>query len=191
MSRDFPVTGLAELDRYLSALPKNMQKAAYRNGLTAAARVIRDEARVLAPKRTGVMAKGIRSGSPRQNQDGTFSISVSCGGPHGFLGLFHEYGVAAHYITAGGYTVGGRAGSARNLTASVRSEGTTEADTQRLKIGNQIVSGAVLHPGHAARPFMRPALDGKANDAVLAFAARIREYLEAKTGFSAPMAEAA
>jgi len=38
---------------------------------------------------------------------------------------------------------------------------------------------------------MRPALDTKADDAVKAFADRIRSYLEGKTGFAAPLDEAA
>ena len=76
MSREFPVKGLEELDRFLSALPKNMQTAAYRSGLTAAAGVIRDEARARAPRKSGLMARAIRSGSPRRNEDGSFSISV-------------------------------------------------------------------------------------------------------------------
>lgn len=192
MSRDFPVKGLAELDRYLSALPRNLQTGAYRSGLTAAARVIRDEARLRVPKRTGKLARAIRSGSARKNQDGSFSIQVSVSGNnHAFLGLFHEYGVAAHYITAGSYTVGGQAGSARKLTQAVRREGSSDVATQHLKIGNQIVSGAVLHPGHAARPFMRPALDTKGQEAVLAFRDQIVAYIEKKTGFVAPLAEAA
>lgn len=187
MSRDFPVKGLAELDRYLSALPKNMQTGAYRAGLVAAARVIRDEARVLAPKESGKMAKSIRSGSARKNQDGSFSISVSLRGEHAFLGLFHEYGVSPHFITAGDSDQ-----SARSLTkAARRGDLTGDVEKQALKIGDKFITGGVMHPGHAAHPFMRPALDTKADEAVKAFAARIRDYIEGKTGFVAPVMDEA
>lgn len=182
MNKAFPVTGLKELDAYLSALPKNMQTGAYRAGLTAAAAVIRDEARLRAPKRTGGLAKSIRSGSARKNADGTFSITVGTRGRRGFLGLFHEFGVRPHYISAGESNL-----SARKLTQKARKEG----DPETLKINGQFVSGAVFHPGYAPRPFLRPALDLKAEEAVQAFAARIRDYIEGKTGFAAPLDEAA
>lgn len=91
-----------------------------------------------------------------------------------------------HYITAGGSGM-----SARMLTRAARDGGTTGVDDQVLVINGKFVTGVVLHPGQPARPFMRPALDLRADDAVQAFAARIRAYLENKTGFIAPMAEAA
>ena len=171
MSRDFPVKGLAELDRFLSALPKNMQNAAYRTALTAAAKPIKDRARQLAPKRTGKMAKAIKTGSARQNPDGTFSIFIRLEGEHSFLGFFHEYGVQPHLINV----KRPKAGEAK----------------RSLKIEESFLSGPLQHPGHAASPFMRPALDMEADNAVRAFGDRIRAYLEGKTGFAAPLDEAA
>lgn len=173
------VKGLKELDAFLSALPKNMQKGAYRAGLTAAAAVVRDEARLRAPKRTGKMAKAIRSGSPRQNQDGTFSIRVSLDkGDHGFLGLFHEYGVSPHLIASTGRGEG-------RVAIRKAADGTGTVEGGVMKIGDRFVSGIISHPGHRAHPFMRPALDGKQKEAVEAFAERIRAYIEGKTGFNA------
>lgn len=194
MSSAMPVKGLRELDAYLNAFPRNMQRQAYRSALTAAAKPIRDEARIRAPKQTGKMAKAIRTGSPKQNADGTFSIFISVdGNDHGFLGLFHEYGVAPHYINPGdATTTGGKSMSARLLTrAARRGEVMGDAETQTLRINNNVITGGVFHPGHIARPFMRPALDAKAGEAVQAFAQRIRTFLENKTGFVAPMPEAA
>lgn len=174
------VKGLKEIDAFLSALPKNLQKGAYRAGLTAAAAVIRDEARLRAPKRTGKMARAIRSGSPRQNQDGTFSIRVSLDkGDHGFLGLFHEYGVAPHLIASTGKGEG-------RVAVRVAKSGQLQLQGGKvLKIGDNFVSGILSHPGHAAHPFMRPALDAKWKDAVEAFRGRIVSYIEGKTGFNA------
>lgn len=185
---DIAVKGLKELDKFLSALPKNMQKGAYRAGLVAAAAVVRDEARLRAPKQTGLMARSIQTGSARQNQDGSFSIKVRFnaktergGNNHAFLGLFFEYGVAPHFIAAGD---SGK--SARLLTRSARDGDVLgDVETQALKIGDNFIPGAVMHPGMPARPFFRPALDAKADEAVKAFAERIRAYLEGKTGFDA------
>lgn len=180
MSRDFPVKGLAELDRFLAALPGNMQKQAYRSALTAAAAPIRDEARLRAPKESGKMAKAIKTGSPRQNEDGTFSVFIRLDGEHSFLGLFHEYGVSPHLIASTG------SGQGRVAVRKAK-EGTGTIDAGVMKIGADFVSGIISHPGMAAHPFMRPALDAKAETAVKAFGDRIRAYLEGKTGFAAPI----
>lgn len=184
MTTQFPVKGLRELDAYLSAFPARMQKQAYRQALTAAAAPIRDEARLLAPKKTGAMAKSIKTGSPRQNQDGTFSVSIRLEGPHSFLGVMHEYGVAPHLIARTGKGEG-------RVAIRKASEGTGTVENGVMKIGNDFVSGIISHPGHRARAFMRPALDAKAQEAVKAFAAKISAFMEGKTGFVAPMDEAA
>ena len=184
MSKEFPVTGLKELDMFLSALPDRMQRQAYRNGLTAAAAVVRDEARLRAPRQTGKMARALRSGSPRQQQDGSFSISVRLtGNDHAFLGLFHEYGVAPHLIAS--------TGKGQGRVAVRKATETGQHIGKVMKIGDRYVSGVVSHPGHAAHPFMRPALDSKADDAVKAFADRIRAFIENKTGFVTDLDEAA
>jgi HK97 gp10 family phage protein len=184
VSKVVPVKGLKELDAYLSALPKNMQKGAYRAALVAAAKPVRDEARLRARRASGKMARAIRTGSARQNQDGTFSIRVSLDkGEHGFLGLFHEYGVKPHYIARTGTGEG-------RVAVRKAAEGTGTVEGRVMKIGDDFVSGVISHPGVMAQPFLRPALDIAADDAVKAFAARIRAYIEGKTGF-APTQEAA
>lgn len=179
MSKSYPVSGLKELDAYLSLLPKNMQKNAVRQGLTAAARPIREEARTLAEKSSGKMARAIKTGSPRQNQDGTFSIQVRLDpkSEHAYLGWFQEYGVAPHLIARTG------AGEGR-VAVRKAAEGKGKVKNRAMKIGDAFVSGIIHHPGHAAHPFMRPALDAKAEEAIAAFASKIRAFLENKTGFA-------
>jgi HK97 gp10 family phage protein len=183
MNKDFPVRGLADLDRYLAEFPKQMQKAALRQALTAAAKPIRDEARLRAPSKTGKLARAIKTGSPRQNEDGSFSISIRLTGPDAYLGHFIEYGVSPHLIARKGARRG-RAG-----LAAAKSQGEKVGGV--VKIGDEFVSGIISHPGFAARPFMRPALDLKAEEAVQAFGDRIRSFIEDKTGFAAPVDEAA
>tara|TARA_R110002072_G_scaffold38314_4_gene110911 strand:+ start:16300 stop:16866 length:567 start_codon:yes stop_codon:yes gene_type:complete len=188
MTKSPALKGLKELDAYLSALPKNMQTGAYRAGLTAAARVVRDEARQRAPKASGKMAKAIKTGSARRNADGTFSVTVRLddrGNNHAFLGLFFEFGVAPHYIASTG------PGQGRVAVRKAVNSGTKIGGV--MKIGDRFVSGVIHHPGHAAKPFLRPALDAKEDEAIRAFADKIRAYIEGKTGFdpAAGMADAA
>ena len=175
-----PLKGGKDLDAFLAAFPLRLQKGAVRSALTAAAKPVRDQARANAPRQTGKLAKSIKSGSPKVNLDGTISISVRLKGRHSFLGIFFEYGVAPHFITAGDSNL-----SARKLTQKVGREGSEEVDGA-MKIGADFVTGAVLHPGIPAQPFLRPALDVRADEAVKAFGDRLRTYLKDKTGFSAP-----
>lgn len=182
---DIPVKGMKELDAYLSHFPMRLQTGAYRAALTAAAAPIRDEARARVRRASGKLARAIRTGSPRRNEDGSFSIRVSVDkGEHGFLGLFWEYGVKPHYIARTGKGEG-------RVAVRKAADGTGTIQGGVMKIGDGFVSGIISHPGHVASPFLRPALDLKADDAVKAFADRIRSYLEAKTGFAAPLSEAA
>ncbi|MGH6746589.1 HK97-gp10 family putative phage morphogenesis protein [Novosphingobium sp.] len=183
MSRNSPVKGLAQLDAFLSAFPKRMQKQAIRQALTAAAAPVRDEARVRAPKKSGRMAKAIKTGSPRQNQDGTFSVSIRLVGDNAYLGTFFEFGVAAHLIA--------RTGAGQGKVAIRKAaEGKGKISTKPMKVGDRYVSGIIHHPGFAAHPFLRPALDAKADEAVQAYATKIRAFIEGKTGYVAPVDEA-
>lgn len=176
-----PVKGLKETMAFLEAFPERIRKGAVRSALTAAAKPVRDQARANAPRDTGKMAKAIKTGAPRVNQDGTVSIRVRLAGEHSYLGWFHEYGVAPHFIAAGN---SGK--SARLLTRTMRKGGSSDVAPGVLKIGENFVTGAVLHPGFPARPFLRPALDSRATDALEAFQDRLRSYLKDKTGFTAP-----
>jgi len=177
----YQMKGLKETMEFLEAFPKRIQNGAVRSALTAAARPVRDQARVNAPRETGKLAKSIKTGSPRINQDGTVSIKVRLTGEHSFLGWFHEYGVRPHFISAGD---SGK--SPRVLTKAARNGSSSDVATGALKIGDTYVTGTVLHPGFAARPFLRPALDMKAQEAISAFGDRLRSYLKDKTGFTAP-----
>jgi len=176
-----PVKGLKETMAFLEAFPERIKKGAVRSALTAAAKPVRDQARTNAPRDTGKMAKAIKTGGPRVNKDGTVSIRVRLAGEHSYLGWFHEYGVAPHFIAAGN---SGK--SPRLLTRAARKGATSDVATGTLKIGDNYVTGAVLHPGFPARPFLRPALDARATQAVQAFGDRLRSYLKDKTGFTAP-----
>ncbi|EPR09873.1 hypothetical protein M527_07025 [Sphingobium indicum IP26] len=172
--------GGRELAAFLEAFPARLQKNAIRSALTAAAKPVRDQARLDAPRESGLMAKSIKTGSPRPLDDGTVSIKVRLAGSHSYLGYFFEYGVAPHFIRAGDSGL-----SSRKLTQKLNREG-SEEHAGAMKIGDKFVTGAVLHPGFAPKPFLRPALDLKADDAINAFADRLRSYLKDKTGFTAP-----
>jgi HK97 gp10 family phage protein len=189
MSKASALKGGSELSAFLLAFPSRLQKNALRAGARAAAKPIRDEARLRAAKRSGKMAKAIKTGSPRINQDGSVSVRIRLQGEHAFLGVFIEYGVAPHLISA----------QEQEMPFRVKRDGRREAYSMKLVnrmvkegslvIGEKFVGPTVMHPGHAAQPFMRPALDLKQKEAVNAFGLKIREFMKSKTGFTAPLLE--
>lgn len=190
MTKDYPVSGLKEIDRILSAFPKNMQKNAIRGALRAAGNVVLAEARYNASAyvESGKMAKSLGLSSPKQNQDGTFSVKIRYrrpgepgGNTHAFLGVMFEYGIKPHLIA--------RTGSKEGRVAVRKAkEGTGTVTARPMKIGDDFVSGIIEHPGMPARPILRPALDVKAKQAVEAFRDQLEEYVFNMTGFQTPAA---
>jgi len=178
MTTQFSIKGGRELDAYLSAFPKNLQKNAIRSALRQAGNQIKEEAKLRAKGRIG---NAVTVGSPRQNQDGTFSVRVYVDErkPDGFLGYFMEWGVKPHLIARTGTKEG-------RVAIRKAKEGTGTIQNGVMKIGDDFVSGIISHPGHAAYPFMRPALDAKAQQAIEAFADQVQEYLYSKTGLLTP-----
>lgn len=195
--------GGPELMAFLDAFPARLQKNALKSAMIAGARVVRDEARANVPRKSGQLAKSIKTSSPRAFTGGAASVKVKLLGPHSFIGTFLEYGVAPHLISAGDADVGARALNKRAKKSGVLQDegnglvrvggydyttgpqGGEERDA--IKIKDAFVRGAVMHPGIVARPFLRPALDRKQAEVIDAIGARLREYLKNKTGFTAPV----
>lgn len=141
--------GGKELHALLQQLPVEVETKILRSAMGRAARVLRDEARAIAPLETGTMKKAIRS--TRNTKKGQVIAKVKMLGKHSYLGLLMEYGVKPHVITA-------------------RNGGT-------LRIGRNTVGKSVRHPGHASRPFLRPALDMNADRIINLVGEYISQYL--------------
>lgn len=207
MSKTLGLKGGPELMAFLSAFPERLQKNALRSAMVAGARVVRDEARLRVEKQSGKTAKAIRTSSPRVNQDKTVSVKVKLKGEHAFVGWFLEKGVRSHLITAGDASTSTKALNKRARNSekqggdglSVQDNGLVRVggytyfkgpqgdrdEADALTIGPTIIRDAVVHPGFPAKPFLRPALDARAGDAIDAIGARLREYLRSKTSFIA------
>jgi HK97 gp10 family phage protein len=147
----YTIKGGKELDALLQKLPIEVEQKILRNGLNAGAKVIRDEARRLAPHKSGAMANSIKTASSLDQNAGQVVVKVRLRGRHAFLGYFMEYGVLPHMIW-------------------VKSK-------MSLVINGVAIGRQVMHPGFAARPFMRPALDAKAQEAVQVVGDYMSRYL--------------
>lgn len=146
----YRINGGAQVDALLQQLPVEIEQKILRNGLAAGANIIRDEAKGLAPEKSGEMANDIKTA--RGTGDGYVYAKVRLSGKHAFLGKFMEYGTAAHMIW-------------------VRSK-------ESLVIDGVPIGKHVWNPGVAPHPFMRPALDARAAQAVQAVGDYLVNYLK-------------
>ena len=147
------VKGLDDLQKLLDTLPAKLEQNVMRGALRAGMKPVRDAAKSGAAKATGALAAGLRVSV--KARAGKVTASLRAAGKHGYLARWVEYGTAAHQIKA-------KKGSA-------------------LAIGGQMVK-VVDHPGAKAQPFMRPALDGHAQNALMAAGEYIKKRLSTKHG---------
>lgn len=192
---DIRITGLADLNKFLQQLPAKMEQNVLRGALRAGANVIKDEAKrlvpVSAPNSRNKKRYGFRAGTLRDSirvsarvKNGRVTASVYAGGQtksgaEVYYASWVEFGTAAHAIMA--KQANGK-NAARRLNRQAKRSGS-------LQIGGRFVGSVVMHPGSRPRPFMRPALDGRAQAAVLAAAEYIKKRLALKHGIDASNVE--
>ena len=127
------------------------------------------------PVKTGQLKRAIGIGT--RTVGSRLSSYVKLRGSGSYLGLFIEYGVAPHLIS-----VAEADKPMRNTRRGPRkvSIGTINKMVKRgsLKIGENFVGPLIMHPGHAAKPFLRPALDQKAQEAVNAMGSYIAHRVQ-------------
>lgn len=139
---EFEVKGLREIEQALKRLPIELERKVLRRAVLAGAGVIRDEARRLAPVRTGALRQNIVARyHKRKNGLVRYDVGIRKGrkGMDAYYASMVEFGTSPHIIRAKkkkALGVDGRFGS------------------------------VVRHPGASARPFMRPAFDSKYNEAI-------------------------
>lgn len=156
--------GGPELLALIDMLPDQLVRKVLRGGLRAGAVVIANQAKVNVRYMTGKLRRAIKvktgteAGQPR--------AWVKLSGPHAYIGTFVEYGVRPHFIRVREQdkpfvrrrSIGVRRASMTTVNRMVRAGS--------LVIGGHFVGPVVHHPGSGEHPFMRPALDQRADDAV-------------------------
>jgi hypothetical protein len=161
--------------RLLDELPKNLERNVIRGGLRAGAKVIQQQAKANVSVKTGKLKKAIGIGT--RVEGSKLSSYVKLRGSGSYLGLFIEYGVAPHLISVSDADKQVRKTPGGRQAVSI---GTINKMVKRgsLKIGQSFVGPLIMHPGHAAKPFLRPALDQKAEEAVNAMGAYIAHRVQ-------------
>ena len=150
------IVGGEQLQRFLSELPTKIERNIMRSALRSGAMVILARARSLVPVKSGTLQRSLRvstnskGGVVTANMRAGGKIKRGKGGGDAYYAHMVEWGTRMHTIA----TKGGS-----------------------LKIGGRFVGKSVLHKGARAHPFMRPALDGGAQSAIVAVADRVRSRL--------------
>lgn len=147
------VTGLADLQKMLDTLPAKIERNLMRGALRAGMNVVKPAAAAGVNSISGELARGLKVGT--RAKGGVVYATLKAGGKHGYIARWVEYGTAAHTITA--------------------------KDRKALSLGG-VLFQSVQHPGARPKPFMRPALDQRANAAVVAAAEYMKERLATKQG---------
>lgn len=159
---DVHVKGLSELNVFLTALPVKIEKNVLRGALRAGMNVVKPVAQSNIHSVSGLLAKSLRVSTNSKGGRVTAKLSAGRGfgrkgTPPANLPLWVEYGTAAHSIPK----------MTKKLIA--------------LFFGGKFVA-SVNHPGARPKPFMRPALDSQATNAVVAAAEYMKKRLATKEG---------
>jgi HK97 gp10 family phage protein len=147
------IKGGAELDQLLKQLPIEVETKIVRNGLNKGANIIRDQAKANIRVRSGATMRAIKSSSGVDKAQGLVYAKVKLDKKRKFIGRFLEYGTGAHQIWV-------------------------SAAKGSLVVNGVAIGKQVTHPGTAPRPFLRPALDAKAQEAVQEMVTYLTNYLQ-------------
>lgn len=196
------VRGLAQLNKLLQELPVKLERNVVRGALRAGAMVIQKQAKANAPvgKPPGRSARlyGLYPGALRDSirvsvrtSRGTVIASVKAGGKIKKSGVvvFHagwvEFGTKPHLISVAENERPINLGLTSKLGVLTRVSMTTiNRRIRSLLIGSNFVGPTVSHPGATARPYLRPALDTQATNAVIAAAEYMKKRLATKEGLN-------
>lgn len=152
MNDTMHVKGLSDLAKALATLPMRIEKNIMRGALRAGLAPVSDHAKTNAAKATGALARGLKVST--DSRKGKVYAKLRTTGKHDYIARFVEFGTARHRIA-------GKNGG-------------------MLRIAGKAFARSVDHPGARAIPFMRPALDAKADAAVQETAAYISKRLTAE-----------
>lgn len=174
--------GGKELQNMLNTLPAKIERNIMRSALRAGAAVIRDAARENINDDTGALSKSVRVSTRARR--GEVTATVKAGNKKAFYAHMVEFGTAPHLIEVRDEDRPTRKTRKGEKKVSI---GTMNRMIKQgsLKIGENFIGPVVMHPGAAQKPFMRPAIDQKQDEAVRAVGEQIRKRLN-KAGINAP-----
>lgn len=177
---------LSDIQGKLLTLGKRLSIAVGRRGLLAGARVIGEEARLRAPKPRPKTRRGktkgpkLKRGEPGYWATGNLAKSIAWetrGVFRNSSGIPVEHAAAVYIKNRPGKRGARRYAHLAEFGTKPHHQGKGAINTvfKRSKAKKNLVGGK--HPGAAPRPFMRPALDSKADEAQRVIAEVTRQEL--------------
>lgn len=155
------ITGGAELQAFLDQLPAKVEANIMRSAMRQGVNVLRDEIKANVPVLHGDLRDSIKVGT--SSRKGVVKATVRIGNRKAWYARLIEFtGAAAHSISAKGKGM--------------------------LSFGG-FFSKSAQHPGMKAKPFVRPALDSRANAAIQAVGDQVRKRLTKEGLNNAPTIE--
>jgi HK97 gp10 family phage protein len=192
MSELVHVKGLDELQKLLDTLPAKIERNIMRGALRKGATVLKNAAVENISSHSGDLAKSLKVFT--KIKGGTVMARIVAG--HGFgkkgmpagnLPRWVEFGTQPHWIKVDESSIPGRFMRGRGgrepeyRKYSLRTVNRMAARGS-LRIGTNFIGQSVAHPGATPKPFLRPALDAHASDAVEAAGEYIKNRLATKEG---------
>jgi HK97 gp10 family phage protein len=150
---NFNITGGKELAQLLQQLPTKLEKNIMRGALRAGAQVIAKEAKLNVPVQDGDLKATVRVSTNAKR--GRVEAKAKAGGKKAWYAAIVEFGATPHIINA-------KNGKMLKFKA---------------KDGRNIKIAQVFHTGFIAKPYLRPALDSKAGESIVATGNYIRQRL--------------
>jgi len=159
MSQEIQIKGLKELDDLMKQLPAKIYNRVLKGGMRAGQKVLADAAKGYLQANgsvdSGELLKSIRIRFNRKSERfGYARAYVMAGNKEAYYAHMIEYGTGSYYAGNGTKSVKG--------PYEIRPKGE----------GSLLVAGInrnlVTHPGIKPKPFMRPAVDNYADDAITA-----------------------
>ncbi len=150
MTTEIHIKGLEGLQALLDTLPARIEKNIVRGGLRAAARVVEAEAKRLCPVgKTGALRDSVHVSM--HSHRGRVQALIEAGGGKVYYAAMVEYGTARHWI---------------------------KPKNRKSLFVAGLLREAVDHPGAKKQPFMRSAIDTRAQDAIETLSAYIGQRLD-------------
>ena len=176
--------GLDDVKRALKELPRQLTKDVLVDALLAAAKPIVAQARLRSlddPELSGAIVA--RKATKRALRGGGGQVQIGIKRPVSSRAHFREFGVSPHLIEATALQRVKRKRLRRQFGDITYGElarklGTTATAVLANPATGVVFGPRVHHPGHAARPYLRPALAAAGDDAIRAFGVRIKAGVE-------------
>lgn len=170
------VKGLDALQKYLDTLPKKVEANIMRGALRAGMRVVSGDAKGRVRHRSGDLSRNLKISTKLFR--GIVKCMLAAKGFEGMKAIWLEFGTRAHLISV----QEGEKQQYMTRRGELKTVSMTTINRMVLQIGNRFVGKTVQHPGARPFPFMRPALDSQAQNALVAAGNYIKTRLESKHG---------